>query len=429
MNGNDDRRNIGPYRAVVTLPGWWVWFACMALIRLPVTMAPLTFVLLGGHLLGSYAAGGLLAAGHALGEALFAPWLGRRLDRRPVAAELRGGLAVQTVLFALMAASAAVLPLWPLVAAAFLAGGAASGAPGGMRALMASWVPEERRKGAMSLESSLNQAMWAGGPAVAATTATLLSPITGLVVMAVAGAVPALLAHRIRGARDRPSVPEAADRRPLHAVLGPALPALLLGAAVMYLVGALDITLPARLDELHRAPALAGALLSAFAVASIAGGLLYGLRSWPGGYQAQAVALLLGMAGCVLAVAFLSDPWALFAVLVVAGILNAPVLTARNLVLQQRLPQHDWATGFSALYASGGVGYGASGLLVASLLDLAGPVPAIVTTAAGIGLIATGSAHLEARMGARERPDGGERSGRPAPDLVSTRTTHRKEQS
>jgi MFS family permease len=344
-------------------------------------------VLLGGYQRGSFALGGIMAAAHAFGEAAFAPWLGRRLDRRPVAPELRRGLAAEAVLFGAMAVVAGFAPAWTLVAAAFFAGGSASGVPGGMRALMVSWVPAAARHSAMSLESVLGEAVWVTGPALAALVGTTLKPQAGILIMAVSATVPAILAPRVRGT-SRGALRRDLTAPPLRRVLVTTLPALFLSAAVLYLVGALDITLPPRLHQIGASAALSGPMLSGFAGASILGGLLYGARSWPGSHHTHGVVLLLGMAALILPVAVLTSPPWIAVFLIAAGTLVAPVLTARNLVLQQQLPQEAWSSGFSALYACGGVGYGISGSAVAALLGNGGAALAIIVSAISVSLIA-----------------------------------------
>jgi MFS family permease len=406
MNGNSESRAPTPrvsYRDVTATDGWWLWFGSMALVRLPVTMAPLVLVLFGGHVLHSYVLGGLLAASHAFGEAVFGPLLGRRLDRRPMLGDFRIALLAEAALFAALASTQSLLPLAALAVIAFLAGGSAAGVPGGMRALMASWMQPEARPAAMSLESSLNQAMWAAGPALAALIATSWAPQAGLAVIAAASATPGLLAHRLRGVH-HPLTSESSAPASLQRMLRLAAPALLLGGGIMYLSGTLDITLPPRLAQVGLSPALAGPLLSLFAVTSIIGGLLYGLRTWPGSYRNQGTALLICLALIISSLAFLTSPWAFAIALSTAGLLFAPTLTARNLALQHELPERFWASGFSALYASGGVGYGISGYAVAGLLDVADPPTAIVVALLSIGAIITIASLLDAAHRRRTAP-------------------------
>ncbi|MYS09703.1 MFS transporter, partial [Streptomyces sp. SID6041] len=130
---------------VLTGAGNRTWYIAAALVRAPVVMAPLALVLLG-HATSSFAAGGLLAAAHALGEAAGAPLMGRRFDTRPFVGQLRLALLLEAAAFAALAALASTAPIPVLALLAALAGAAAAGAPGGLRAQLAATVAPHLRR-------------------------------------------------------------------------------------------------------------------------------------------------------------------------------------------------------------------------------------------------------------------------------------------
>lgn len=83
--------------------------------------------------------------------------------------------------------------------------------------------------------------------------------------------------------------------------------------------------------------------------------------------------------------------WGFFAAFLLGGLFYSPLVIIRNLALQHRLPENVWATGFSLLYAAGGLGHGAAALLTAALVDATTPAVTIVVCTAlttPIGLIA-----------------------------------------
>lgn len=121
--------------------------------------------------------------------------------------------------------------------------------------------------------------------------------------------------------------------------------------------------------------------MTAFAVASVISGLLYGSRRWPGSPLSQSLVLLPVLAAAFTLPGLTTQPWSFAAAFAVGGLLYSPLMVIRNLALQQRLPQHAWATGFSVLYAAAGVGYGAVSLMAAALLDIAGSATAFVACA------------------------------------------------
>ena len=98
---------------------------------------------------------------------------------------------------------------------------------------------------------------------------------------------------------------------------------------VGFAFGILEITITAfATDEGHRE--LAGVLLTLWAVASAAGGLVYGARPRRGTasdtHLRVALALPLGLAPIVLA----TSPWTMALLVIPAGIFIAPLLATRN---------------------------------------------------------------------------------------------------
>ncbi|MFI6497406.1 hypothetical protein [Nonomuraea typhae] len=420
------------YLAVLRSPGIGVWFAVLVCQRFPVAAAPLALVFLGHAVTGSYAVGALLGGGHALAEAVAAGPLGRRFDRRPARAEAALVLGVEAAAFALLAAFAAT-PRGPwtvpgMLALAGLGGAISAGANGGLRALLVRLAPGERRVPALSLESAASTTVWTVAPAVVAflAVADARIPVLLMAAMAAAGA---LIARRLAdpsrasagasvagGLADpsrassgvsvdgRPADPPRATTATPAGVWRAGWPAMAFDGAMMFAFGAVSLALPTLLIAHDAGAALAGPVLTAYTLAGIGGGLLYGVRAWRGTPLAQAtlpaagVGLALGAAALVPALGLIV---ALFAA---AGFLQTPALTARAVALQDRLPESQWAVGFSGMYAAGGLGYGAAGLGVAWLVDRIGAQPAIGLCVALSTLVVLVSSAVESRTAVEFRP-------------------------
>lgn len=132
--------------------------------RMPVAMAPLALVFLVRERPGGYSLGAALAAAYVIGEIAGAPVLGMRLDPGRARPQLAAGLLAGAAGFAGLGA----LPGAPgalLAAFAFLAGAAPAAAPGGLRSLLTSLVPERAVTQALSFESMLTFGVWAVSPA------------------------------------------------------------------------------------------------------------------------------------------------------------------------------------------------------------------------------------------------------------------------
>jgi len=89
------------------------------------------------------------------------------------------------------------------------------------------------------------------------------------------------------------------------------------------------------------------------------------------------------------------------ALFTVSGLVGTPALAARAAGLQELLPERAWAAGFSGLYAAGGVGFGAAGLIVAALLGPAGIRTALLACVALAAVAAIVGAFGEERLMAR----------------------------
>lgn len=367
-----------------------LWSFTVAAGRLPVAMAPLAFVFLAKEASGDYARGAVLAAAYTVAEAVGAPFLGARLRNRPYRREIAGGLLASAVFFT----GLAVLPDAPLTVTIIMAAAAgASGAavPGALRAMVADLVPAKDLNSALSWESSLNMAVWAASPALVASAATWWSATVPFYTAAASATVAAgcLFALPEKTGRPETGVRLKAVARQLTA----AWPIYLTSAAAMYLLATVELSLPALLEQRALPAAASGPLLTGFALASIAGGLVYGLRTWPGSPERHSTIFLLATVAAAASAAAVPVLGGLAVVLLAAGMFQAVVLIARNLSLQRALPADLHAVGYSLQYAGSGVGYGLSAGATGVLLNWTNPTATILITA-GITLLLTAGSIL-----------------------------------
>ncbi|WP_223182762.1 MULTISPECIES: MFS transporter [unclassified Streptomyces] len=362
------------YRALVTRPVL-VWSAVAVTGRLPVAMAPLALVFLVREQPGGYSYGAVLAAAYVLGEIVGAPVLGMRMRAERARPQLVAGLVAGAVGFL-------GVGLWPgahpavLCALAALAGGGPAAVPGGLRALLTGMVPETSVTQAMSWESVLTFGIWAAAPALTTGLALAVDPALPLLL---AGTAMALSATGLRllpaGWATGPQERGAAVRRALLA----AWPVYLMGAGALTLLALAELMLPALLEQRGIGIGWAGPLLAGFSAGSAVGAFLYGLRGrWPGRLPAQSVLLTLGVTAGVALVAVLPGAAGIGPALAGAGLLMAPAILTRNLMLRQVLPPSALAAGYSVMYAAVGAGYALSGTLAGGLLKVAAPSTAIL---------------------------------------------------
>jgi hypothetical protein len=388
---------LSTFRAVVRTPGMRAWTVIVLCQRLPIAMSPLALVYLGHLAASSYAVGALLAAAFAAAEAVAAGVMGRRFDRRSARSEIRLVLGVQAVLLLALAVSTlATTPIWLLLALSAGAGGVASGAHGGLRALLVRTVPPSAHHAALSLESTLTTLLWAVGPAVVGLVTLVADAVWPVVLTAAIAAAGVLAARALTDPGPAPQDGPAADVRGWRRTW----PALLQEGAVLACVGAAYTGLPALLESVGTDAAVAGPVLAVFAVAGLVGGLAYGSRTWPGAYRTQSAMLVLAVTAVLGLAVVMPTAGVISALVVLSGLVGTPALTARAAGVQQQLPERAWATGFSGLYAAGGVGFGIAGIVVACLLEPVGIRTALLACVAVAAVATVLGAVVESRRGA-----------------------------
>jgi hypothetical protein len=411
------------YRQLATKPLLnWALVAIGA--RLPVAMAPLALVFLVRQRPGGYALGAGLAAAYVIGEVAGAAVLGPRLNPARGRFHLAAGLA-------LGACSFAVLGLLPhadppvLVVFAVLAGAAPAAAPGGLRTLLTSQVPDTLIVKALSAESVLTFAVWTASPALTVVLALGVAASAPLVLAA------ALMAAAAGGMRALPAgwKADSGDREgaSMTQTLAGAWPIYATGAAAASLLALAEIALPALLGQRAIGVGWAGPLLAGFSVASAIGAAVYGARgSWPGSLRTQSLVLLLGVTACVTLAATVHPLAWIAATLALAGLLESGVQLTRNLSLREALPSSAHAAGYSVMYAATGLGYAASATLAGAVQHAASPAAAILAGAGLTLLLTVASALAELAPQRRRPPHPGGTSGVPSPRLVSSPTRPRR---
>jgi hypothetical protein len=380
------------YRELATRPmAKWAIVAVGA--RLPVAMATLALVFLVRDRPGGYALGAGIAAVYVLGEVVGASVFGPRLKPDRVRKQLAVGLALGGSSFAVLGfLPGAPLPVLGIFAA--LAGAAPAAAPGGLRTLLTSQLPDALVVTALSAESILTFVVWTASPALTVVLALSVSPSAPLLLAA------ALMVAAAAGLWALPAgwEPDGDDHDGVSKgrTLARAWPIFVTGAAAASLFALVELTLPALLEQRAIHVGWAGPMLAGFSIAAILGATLYGARgSWPGSVRAQSMVLLLGATACVTLVATAGSlPWIAVS-LVMAGLFQSGVQLTRNLSLRAVLPARAHAAGYSVLYAATGVGYAGSAILAGTVQRAASPEVAILAGAALTLLLTAVSALAE----------------------------------
>jgi MFS family permease len=271
---------ITRYRSVLALPGSPRLLLSALLGRLPQGMSTLAILLLVRQSTHSYALAGLAVGVNTLASAAAAPLQGRLVDRYGRRRVLLPASMVQAVILAaLVVAAANHAGAVILVTLSGLAGAMLPAVAPTVRALLREVFPDPAvRETAYALDAVIQEVIWTAGPLVVAFVIAAVSPSAAVLLLAAVGVTGTVLFVRSplvagRGTRtaDEPRRAALADHR-LRRLLAPVA---LTGVAL----GAIEVGLPSL--ALHAGSRTAsGVLLALWSLGSMAGGLLYGARTW-----------------------------------------------------------------------------------------------------------------------------------------------------
>jgi MFS family permease len=365
--------------------------------RLPDGMTALALILLVHEATGSFAVSGLCTAAFALTGGCTAPLKGRWIDRRGQAGALVACALVYSAAFLALASFASDLPAWALVTLSGVAGAGRSPLGPSMRALWPRLVPADRLEAAYAFESTSQELIWITGPLLVGAGAAALGPASPVYAAAVLTPLGTL------GFVTAP--PSRAWRGSRSAARGLAGPLRAAGVravlVVMFLaqvgLGSLFVAIPA-FAERDGSGALAGPIVAAWSIASMAGGFMYASGRWRRGSVARRflvllAALALSWAPLVAA----ASVFQLAAMLALSGLTLAPLLASTDTLTQSLAPPEMTTEAFTWLITAGAAGQALGGALAGAVTDSVGPSAAFFAAfvaagaAAGLGFFVRGS--------------------------------------
>jgi MFS family permease len=364
--------------------------------------APVALVLLGREATGSFARAGALLAAATVGSLSLAPARARLVDRHGASRTLPPLAVLSTVgLVALTLAAHERAPLALLLVLAFAAAASTPPLAAVMRTLWRDLLPEgAARHAGFGLMTVMQEVTFFAGPLLAGAVIGLASAEAAILALAGLGLVATLVFSTSPAARAHGRDGGHEGRRTWLGVL--AMPGVRTLAATGALAGGafglLDVGLPAIARD-QGSPETAGVLLSAIALGIGVGGFAYGLvppRRPPGwlygplsGVAAIGLAPL-AVAGGTVSLAVLA------ALLVLAGLLFAPITTCQIALIDDVAPRHMTTEAFAVL----GVAYGTASAIGAqaagALVDGPG-LRAPLVAAFGCFALATGVATARRR--------------------------------
>ncbi|HEX7290714.1 MAG TPA: MFS transporter [Conexibacter sp.] len=273
---------LSAYGRLLEPPGTARLTLMMLLARIPIGIFGLAIVLLVSEHSGSFADAGVASAAWAIGAGLVAPLQGRLVDRFGQPAVLiPSTLLNAAAIVGVVVVAESEGPLWLLCALAAVGGAAMPPIGACMRSVWADVFAADAhaRNTAYSFDSVVAELFFVAGPLLTYALAALGSPSLALLVGAALSLAGTLgfasgeLARRWRSGHESGPRAGALSARGMRTLMLATIPT---GTSF----GVLEVAMPAFAIEEGEKAALAGVLLAAMAVGSIAGGLWYGARSW-----------------------------------------------------------------------------------------------------------------------------------------------------
>jgi len=395
--------SLTDYRALLRAPGARAPMVASALGRFPIAMLGLASLFYVQRSYDSFAWAGFVAAAALIGESTGSVVQGRIIDRhgptRP--------LLLISVLFAvasgcLFLAIEHRLGLPVLIAAGLAMGLTTPALPGSSRALWAHLVPAgSRREAAYTYEAVSLEVFFILGPAAAAALIVAPWAGTGLAVavgLMLLGAVSFALTPTVRGRRP---VATSANSG-LGALASPGMRVMTLAALGFGVgIGVVEVGVPAMATEAGR-PALSGVLLSAWSVASVLAGLLYGLRPWPRELRNRVPALLAAFGLAVIVMAAAPDLVWLAVTMVLAGATITPQATAHSMGVELTAPAGTATEAFGWVITAVTLGLAGGQALGGALVEAHGPPTAFLAGGVGSVVVSVAVAALRGHL----RPSG-----------------------
>jgi MFS family permease len=356
--------------------------------RLPEGMLGLAVVLLVRQAAGSLGPAGAATAALLAGQAAGGIAQTRLIDRgRQTPLLVACGLLHPAALALLTLCAAWRAPLPLLTLTALLAGLTTPQLTSCARAVWSQLLDDERdRQAVFALDAVALEGIFLIGPVLVAGLVVLASPAAAVLcgaLLAGAGTLAFAAAGPSRAWRGR------AAGRSLAGPLRAAGIRTILLATLLFGIG--DGMVQIAMTDYAarwRGPGLAGVLLAVMALGSVAGGVCYGLRRWPGRPWRRLLVLHALLALGLAATAASAGPAMLVALLALSGLVIAPLATEGGLLTAAMAPPgtvtEAFAWSVTAVVTGIAIGAAAAGQLAAA----AGFRPTMLAAAGAIGLAA-----------------------------------------
>lgn len=383
------------YRRVLGAPHVLALVVSSVLARTPIGMISLALVLYVERLTGSFGSAGAVTAAFAIAAGIASPLQGRLIDR------VGQRRVLVPCVCAHAAAIAGIVALGetgaPPAVLAIVAGLAGAGTPPVGAALRPLWPilldDEALLPAAYALDSILVEAVFSVGPLLTAALVALFSPVAALFAGAGITLLGTLWFAALPPSRQWRGEPSTAGwAGPLQAAGMLTLLVAAAGAGACF--GVFEVALPA-FGKDHGSASVGGPLITAWALGSMAGGIVYGALSERLGALRRAFLLLAALLPVVSALTLLASSLVAMAMLIpLAGVVIAPLQATQNQLVGLVAPAGTITEAYTWVLMGLVVGLAGGNALAGALVDASGWRAAVL---AGCVLAALGAVAAWAR--------------------------------
>jgi MFS family permease len=346
---------------------WRRWFRASLGARLPLSMVPLAFVLVGQARDGSTTLGATLMGVGSLCACVAAPLRGRLLDRQELRRALQIDCAIAAGVFVLLLAVLVFrLPTALLFVLSVGTGWASAGMMSGLRALLVVAVPGSQLRRSHFVESLLTELSYGLGPLLVGVLGMLGGVKLVLIAMFAIQTTAVISLSRIGRFHPRSITRTQLFRR--RDIQG--LTALACCVSLGY--GILESNVPQRMAGFGLSPDAGGWFLGILAAGSCIGGVLASIRPTSRHRpRASAAALAFAFALLIIPQALARSAAVYAPTLVLTTLAFVPMVGLLAAEFESRLGYSQRGEGFAyfttAITAGGACGYLANGLLIGPL--------------------------------------------------------------
>lgn len=353
--------------------------------RFPISMYGLGAVLLVQSRTGSYFRAGLLSAAFAISWAIFAPFTSRLADRfgQQKLMPIQLSIHVSTLLLSIFLIVENFNLL--VIVIIFSISGASEPAIGSY--VRARWKKSVRNdqqlNTAFALESVLDEVIFIFGPPLVTFLCVVLYDTSGLILGAILISVGGFWLSSQR--KTQPEIHALGAERGRSAIRYPGVFSLFLVYILLGAVfGAAEVIAVAFSRE-DGSPELAGALIAAWSVGSLAAGITVGTIHFKNKLSKRFLIASFFFALSLIPLPFISTMPALFFTLLVSGLAISPVLISGYTLIGQLVPQNRLTEGLAWANTGIGLGIALASALAGYIIDNSGAQVAFwVVTAAGL---------------------------------------------